>query len=93
MEVADDAIVALVNLSGLVDTEQELARLSKQQEKKQSAVESLNKRMEGAGWDKIPEEVREKDEEAKRKLDDELAAISKAIALMEAMQKAAAAEE
>mmetsp|Transcript_10627 Transcript_10627/g.41279 ORF Transcript_10627/g.41279 Transcript_10627/m.41279 type:complete len:1065 (-) Transcript_10627:7-3201(-) len=93
MEVADDAIVALVNLSGLVDTEQELARLSKQQEKKQSAVESLNKRMEGAGWDKIPEEVREKDEEAKRKLDDELAAISKAIALMEAMQKAAATEE
>jgi len=90
MQVVDADLAVLVNLAGHVDPDQELARLAKQRSKKETLLAAAEKRLGGPGFERMPEDVKQKEEEGREALVSELASIEQAEAVMHSLKEASA---
>ena len=87
IKVISDQLSLLVDLTGLIDIDQELQRLTKERERVELSADQLKKKMEAAGYEaKVPEPVRISNSEKLNSLCAELDAMRSAIAAFEAMR-------
>jgi len=79
--VVQDGIEVYLPMSGLIDKDKELERLTRQEGKLRTESEKLRGRLEGKGFvDKAPEKVVEKAREELRELESQLAKVVEGIA-------------
>jgi valyl-tRNA synthetase len=87
IKVVSDQLSLLVDLTGLIDVEQELQRLGKEKERLALAIDQLKRKVEAPGYDsKVPEAVRLTNSEKLNAYSLELDATDTAIIAFEAMR-------
>ena len=80
-------ITLFLNLTGMVNIEQELTRLIKERERLTPMIDQYNKRIQAVGYtEKVPEDVRQTNAEKVATYEAELAATEQAILAFEAMR-------
>ena len=87
VKVVSDSVALLVNLTGIIDIEKEIARLTKDLDRLNPVVESLKKKMEAPGYEeKVPEAVRKQSSEKLQATKQEISTVEKAIEDFKSMQ-------
>lgn len=85
LKILSEHLTLLVDLTGLIDIDQELTRLSKDKERLVPSIEQYKKKIAGHS-DKIPENVQQQNNEKLVSLEGEYAAVLEAIASFEKMK-------
>ena len=87
VKVVSDSVALLVNLTGIIDIEKEIARLTKDLDRLNPVVESLEKKMEAPGYEeKVPEAVRKQSSEKLQATKQEISTVERAIKDFKSMQ-------
>jgi valyl-tRNA synthetase len=85
VKVVSDEVSILVNLSGVVDAEQEIVRLTRDLEKTLQLNEALQRKLEAAGYaDKVPDAVKKQNSDKLAQYATEIQNIQTAIAEFQA---------
>jgi len=84
-KVVKDDLSVLINLAGVVDLAAEMARLTKDLEKMMPLKEGLQRKMDSAGYDKVPENVKVSNVEKLAQYETEIENIKVAMKEFEAM--------
>ena len=86
VKVVSDTIALLVNLTGIIDIDKEIARLTKDLERLNPVIENIKKKMDAPGYtEKVPEAVRIQSAEKLQATKLELSTVQKAIDDFKAM--------
>ena len=87
LKVISDQLSLLVNLTGIIDIDQEIQRLSKEKERLGPAIETYRRKVDAPGYEsKVPEAVRATNAEKLLSLEAELEATVQAIQSFELMR-------
>jgi valyl-tRNA synthetase len=86
VKVINDQISLLIDLTGIIDVDIELARLTKEVERLQPIIENYKKKINATDYAKVPEKVRLDNTEKLAAYDAELQATLSAKAMFEAMK-------
>ena len=84
-KVVKDDLSILINLTGVVDLSAEVSRLTKDLEKMMPLKESLQRKMESSGYDKVPDQVKASNVEKLAQYETEIENIKTAMKEFEAM--------
>ena len=86
VSAAQTSLTLLLNLTDIVNVEQELLRLGKEVERIEPLVEQYRRKAAAPGYDKVPEDVRTTNAEKLSAYETELATTLEAIKSFEAMK-------
>lgn len=80
--VLSDCLTLLVNLAGIIDVDQELARLGKEVDRLLPQIDGYRRKIAAPGYDKVPDAVKATNSEKLAAGEAELAAVEAAIAAL-----------
>jgi valyl-tRNA synthetase len=86
IKVIDESLSIMLDLRGAVDIDEEIARLTKDMLRINPLIEQLNKKINSAGYEKVPEKVKEANEAKLTGYNTELANIATAVSEMESIK-------
>ena len=87
IKVVNDELSILVDLTGIVDWDQEITRLTKDMEKLLPLTESLHRKIVSPGYDKVPDAVKEQNTQKLSQYSTEMQNLQNAIAEFENLRK------